>query len=381
MTSPFTVNAFWLGHLAAMRDRYDISVVVNDTDTQLNDVAIKATEGIRFVPLRIARQIAPVGDLKALRSLRRWCAEADLSAIVTITPKAGLLGMLSGRLSGVPVRMHWFTGQVWATRSGAMRQLLKTTDRVMARAATDLLADSVSQADFLAEQGIAPRSRISVLGSGSVSGVDCQRFKPDRNTRTAVRAELGIADDDMVVLFVGRLNHEKGIPELLEAHARLYASDSSIKLLLVGPDEVGCVGSVLPPGVFRVGYTMRVERYCQAADIFCLPSHREGFPTVILEAAACGLPSVAARVYGITDAVRDGVTGLLHTPRSVTDLAARIEQLARAPVQRQHMGVAGREWVLEHFTAERMTRLFIAHLDQLILSSYTKKNRAHVPAP
>ncbi len=366
ITSPFAVNAFWSSHLEAMSKVYEVSVLVNIVDQQLKDVVTKVPPGVTVIPLKLRREINPLDDLRALLAIRRFLIGNNVKVAITMTPKAGLTGMLAARWAKVPVRIHWFTGQVWVNRKGWMRQLLKTTDRLTVRASTAALVDSHTQVDFLARENIAPRSRFEVLGSGSVSGVDCTNFAPDPDTRREVRAELGIADDEIVMVFAGRVNRDKGVPELLEAFTRLRQAGHRVRLLVVGPEEGAILPRPLPDGVLAIGYTQTLHRYFKASDIFCLPSHREGFGLVLIEAGACGLPAIASRIYGITDAMLDGVTGLLHTAEDANDIAAKAERLIRDPALRKQFGDAARARALKEFSSSRLTDLLMARVACLL---------------
>jgi glycosyltransferase involved in cell wall biosynthesis len=368
VTSPFAVNAFWTNHLDTMRRAYAISVLVNITDPQLKGVVTALPAGVELVPLKLQRDIRLADDWRALLAIHRYLVDEKIAIAITMTPKAGLMGMLAAKWAKVPVRVHWFTGQVWATRKGWMRQLLKATDRITIQAATAVLADSHTQADFLAREGIAARSKFEVLGSGSVSGVDCEVFKPDAAARQEVRTQLGIADDEIALIFAGRVNRDKGVVELIEAFARLRRAGHKVRLIMVGPDEGNLLAQPLPEGLIAMGYAQTVHRYFQAADIFCLPSHREGFGLVLIEAGACGLPAVASRIYGITDAMLDGVTGLLHTPEDPGDIFQKVERLIQNPELRQRLGQAARQRALNEFTSARLTKLLMARLKNLLPS-------------
>lgn len=364
-TSPFAINSFWGEHLLALRAHYDVRVIVNTNDPLASGVNVKVPDGVQVVSIDLHREISLVHDVQALRAIRRYLLREHVQLVISMTPKGGLVGMVCAKLARVPVRVHWFTGQVWAKRRGLMRQLLQTTDKITAQSATHLLVDSHTQADFLASQGIVARNRLEVLGSGSVSGVDCERFKPDAPARNAMRAELGILDTETVLVFAGRINRDKGIIELIEAYRRLRASGHAVRLLVVGPDESGLMKGALPEGVITVGYTRQVERYLLAADIFCLPSHREGFGLVLIEAGACGLPSMASRIYGITDALVDGKTGLLHRPEDADDIFRTAEQLIASPELRERLGAAALARARSEFGSRRVTQLLVDRLTTL----------------
>ena len=325
---PATFDAFLAPHAARLGADYEVSVVANGRPRTAD--AVNAI----FHAVPLARAISPLRDLLALRALVRLFRAERFDAVHSFTPKAGLLAMLAARIAGVEVRLHTFTGQVWATKRGLARWFLRQLDRIVVRCATSVLADSPSQADFLVAQGIVARTGVTVIGDGSICGVNLARFKPDAAARRAVRAELGVVDDTVVFLFLGRLKRDKGVRELAAAFHAASAAHANVALALVGPDEENLqpeLRATLADCVARVrfvGQTAQPERYLAAADVLCLPSHREGFGSVIIEAAACGCPCVASKIYGVTDAVEAGRTGLLHPPGDVAALTRCLERMA-----------------------------------------------------
>lgn len=367
VASPMTARAFLSGHIAALSGRYAIDLAVDVGDeTELGNIPARA----RIVPLPIRRKVAPLADLTALSRLFLLFRRERYAAVSSVTPKAGMLALLAAALARVPLRIHIFTGQVWASRLGWKRWLLKTADRFMARLATHVLADSPSQREFMIAEGIAPADKISVLGDGSICGVDGERFRPDPVRRAAVRRAQGIPAEASVFLFLGRLNRDKGVLDLADAFASLV--DANAWLLIVGPDEAGLraemerrLGAAAARSRF-VGYTERPEDFMAAADVFCLPSYREGFGMVVIEAAAAGSPAIASRIYGVTDAVEEGVTGLLHRPGDVVDLTGLMATLAGDAERRQAMGEAARERALRLFSAEAVIEAWLRFYGQLL---------------
>lgn len=351
---PATFDAFLLPHAVRLSADYDVSVACQGRPRSADRV--KAT----FHIVGIERAVAPLRDLRALLALRRLFRRERFDLVHSFTPKAGLLTMLAARMAGVPRRLHTFTGQVWATKRGVKRRGLKFLDRVLARSATHVLADSASQARFLAAEGVVAEGSIAVIGDGSICGVNLMRFRPDPVARAAVRAELGMDSGDMLFLFIGRLTPDKGVLELARAFSAMRAAEP-VWLAFVGPDEggmklqlSGLVGPRLAQTRF-VGPTPAPERYVAAADVLCLPSHREGFGSVIIEAAACGCPCVATRIYGVTDAVEEGRGGLLHPPGDAAALRQGLEQLAGDRELVARMGREARERVEKLFPEQRIT--------------------------
>lgn len=353
LTSPFALNAFLRPHLERLSKSYDITVCINVDESE---VAPLLPERVRLVSLPITRKISLWSDIKTLLLLMRFFHREQFDLVYSLTPKAGLLAMVAAKLAAVPHRVHCFTGQVWATRGGIGRWFLKSMDRLLAACATRLLADSASQRQYLIEEGIVGPGKIEVLLNGSVGGVDTDRFHPDENARSLTRSCLGIGAEACCLLYVGRLKRDKGILDLVYAYSRLCPRFADLHLLLVGPDEEGLEPLFRDiPNVHRVGYTPAVEAYMAAADVFCLPSYREGFGQVLIEAGAAGLPVVASRIYGITDAVVEGKTGLLHRPGDVGDLVRKLESLLQDPSLRRALGEAGRHRVTGMFSRELVT--------------------------
>jgi len=246
----------------------------------------------------------------------------------------------------VPVRVHWFTGQVWAASRGLKRSILKSVDRLIAMLATDPLVDSPSQRDFPASEGIAPRSRLSVLGSGSVRGVDDVRFRPDSAVRASTRQSLGIPKDRTVLVFVGRITRDKGLLELARAMRELRQELPGLHAILVGFEEGDFARELAAElgdaydRVSIVGYFDTPERFLTATDFMVLPSYREGFGASVIEAASCGLPTIGTRIVRLVDAIVDGETGLIIPPRDTGALMDAMRFLANNPDVPDRMGSA-----------------------------------------
>lgn len=363
-----TVKAFLVEQLRALSDCYHVTVVANTTDINF---LVPYGLSVDVIPVSIERNIHPWHDFLALWKLFRLFREKRFDLVHSVTPKAGLLAMLAARLAGVRYRIHTFTGQVWATRSGVSRLLLKTMDRLLASAASHLLADSDSQRHFLLGQGITCANKLSVLADGSISGVDTGRFRPDVDIRRIKRRELGLTDENVVVLFLGRLNRDKGILDLAAAFASVASSLPQLHMLLVGPDEGGLKGTVLAmqsshaDRVHFIGYTDKPEACFALADIFCLPSYREGFGSVVIEAAACGLPAIGSRIYGISDAIAEGSTGVLFDAGNIDEMAVALTQLTCDAGLRRRMGESAQVRARSNFNTTRLVQAWMDYYEGL----------------
>ena len=363
LTSPLALNAFLLGHIRKLSRSLDVTVCVNVNEC---DVSVNLEGNAKLYPVEIRREVAPVSDLLATAKLWNFYRTGKFQAVVTVTPKGGLLGMMAAWLARVPVRIHWFTGQVWATKKGMAREALKFLDRATASCATHVLADSASQKDFLIGEEIVRSDKISVLGQGSISGVDTSRFHPDLSVRTRIRADLQIPDDALCLLYIGRMKKEKGVPDLLDAFRQLRTELVNLHLLLVGPDEEGLLVETKADSLHIIGYTRKAEAYMAASDIICLPSYREGFGSVLIEGAACGLPAVASRIYGITDAVVENVTGVLHPPGDIEALTDSLRRLVSDERLRKELGKNAYERSVTSFEAGHLENLFSQFLERLL---------------
>jgi len=348
-----TVRAFLLEILIELSSKYNLTLVVNTSAPDLLEEALGGK--VRVVPLALNRGPAPFHDLLMTYRLFLLFRRERFALVHTISPKAGLLGMTAAWLARTPIRLHTFQGEVWVTRHGIWRYILKSIDRLVGWCSTDATVVSHSERDFLVGQGMLREERSIVLANGSISGVDTERFSPDIEARSFLRAKHGATDSNVVFLYIGRLNRDKGIPELAESFALLATQESNAHLWIVGPDEEGMldlVAETLAPCRNRVHVEPFVncpENFMAAADILILASHREGFGVVIIEAAACGIPAIASRVYGVTDAVEEGVTGLLFPVGDALALRDCMANLGGDASLRASMSKAGRDRVCMNF--------------------------------
>lgn len=360
--------------LRSMTDHgLDVTLVCN-TGPEL--AAIANQVGAKFVGVPLQRQPAPLADSRSLFRLARVFQRNHFDIIHSSTPKAGFLTAIAARIAGAHIRLHTFTGQPWVELTGLRRIIPKECDRITAMLATRCYADSPSQRDFLVKEGLVFRGKISVLGAGSISGVDLQRFDlatwgGERALQT--RRELGISGRSLVIIFVGRLTKDKGIAELVSAFDALTDRIANLHLVLVGPFEPD--RDPLPsetlerirdnPRIHSVGFSRTPEKYLAASDIFCLPSYREGFGSVVVEAAAMGLPSVITQVTGLIDAVVEGETGLIVPPKNAHELAKALGHLCASIELRHTLGQKGKRRVEREFSATRVNEAMVAEYYRL----------------
>jgi len=324
---------------------------------------VREHPGTEVLAIEMPRRISPIADLQALVRLVLALRRIKPDIVHAHTPKGGLLGVLAARLVGVPVRIYHLRGLPLETATGWRRGVLRLAERTSCTLATCVLSVSESlRAVAIREKLVAP-NKIRVPASGSGQGVDAAgRFDPARvpaGTRRATRARLGIPDDAVVIGFVGRLVQDKGINELAVAWRELTARYPHVHLIIVGATEVR---DSIHPALVRsleadsrvhlIGFDWNIAPLYAAMDVVALPTYREGFPNVPLEAAAMSLPVVATRVAGCIDAVVDETTGRLVAARDAHALATALAEYVENPSLRAAHGAAGRQRVLRAFRPE-----------------------------
>jgi glycosyltransferase involved in cell wall biosynthesis len=276
---------------------------------------------------------------------------------------------MAGFLVRVPIRIHTFTGQVWATRKGLSRRILKQADRLIASLATNILVDSFSQKAFLIRESVVSESKANVLANGSICGVDTERFCFDEDARLEIRSREGIRENDIVFLYVGRLNKDKGLLDLARAYSIVRREYDNVHLIIVGPDEENIpfrmkeICGSCSDNLHFIGYANVPEHYMSAADVICLPSYREGFGNVIIEGACVGIPAIGSRIYGITDAIDEGVTGLMYEVGDAEALSRKMKILLDSPALMKKMGEVARNRAIRYFSRETLTSAMIEYCE------------------
>jgi glycosyltransferase involved in cell wall biosynthesis len=368
-TVPFALKWFMTPHIIFLREKCNLTLVANGSS---EDLAGLLGKYVSFVPIRIVRKISIKDDVLALIKLWLFFRKEKFDCVYSIMPKAGLLSMLASSFAGIPTRLCVFNGEVWANKTGFMRNFLKLVDKVTARCATIVLAVGPSQRKNLIDNNIVKEDKVDVIADGSIAGVNIDRFKFNDSVRHHLRLQNEIENDAVVFLFVGRLSRDKGLLDLFRAFSEAAEQNPNIHLLVVGPDEEGlemeissAVEKRFAGRVHRVEFTDQPENYMSAADVLCLPSYREGFSTVIIEAASVGLPAIASRIYGIADTVVEDVTGIFHQPAAVHEIAEAMLLVASNENLRHQMGAAARMRAIDMFSEERVLKAFAEFYDDM----------------
>ena len=324
---------------------------------------------IKWTDIDIPRKAQPMRDLKSLFQIYILCRRLRPDIVHSIMPKAGLITALAARAAGVRVRIHTFTGQVWDTKSGWIRSAYKMVDHLIVSLNTICLTDSPSQSRHLLVNGIDIQGEpLPVLGKGSLVGVDLERFDPERIRASAqvTRATLGFLPSQFVVAFVARKSRDKGALDMLQAFSQARAGSTDMWLLFIGPDEsageIERLRKTKPhifDGVIERDTVFNHEEYLLASDVLCLPSYREGFGSVVIDAASLGVPCVGSKIAGLVDSVADGETGLLHAAGDIAHLAEILSTLNQDREKLKKLGEHARSRVLAFFSTEVVGGLLV----------------------
>tara|TARA_B110000259_G_C13984669_1_gene389960 strand:+ start:294 stop:1430 length:1137 start_codon:yes stop_codon:yes gene_type:complete len=365
-----SIKSFLSKQIEHLSKNYLVNIYTNIENSE--DLFGNMNKNIKFIHLPIKRNVNLFKDLECFFKLIFFIFKFKPDLTMTLTPKGGLLGTLTSFILNVNVRIHYYTGQVWVTRRGFVKTLLKQVDNIIFKMSTDCLTDSNLQKKFLEDENVVRRDFLKVLANGSICGVDTSRFKPNLKNREIIRNQLGISADTILLLFLGRLNKDKGILDLADAvNDIIEKNKKNISLLVVGPDEenikskiqILCKSSINK--IHFIEFTNEPEKYMSAADIFCLPSYREGFGMAALEAGACALPVITSRIYGLIDAVKEDHTGLFHEVKNKEQIKECIIRLAENKELRETLGKQGRERVLKNFEQKYVTEEFVKYIQNL----------------
>src|SRR5690554_1442343 len=331
-TVPISHRVLLKGQHRFMRENgYEVIAVSASGGQELGDVA--KDEGVQVKAIEMTRAITPVQDIKALWQFYRFCKKERPTMVHSHTPKAGIIGMLGAKLAGVPVRLHTVAGLPLMEATGMKRKVLDFVEKLTYSSATKVYPNSKILQAFILEHRYAPSEKLKVIANGSSNGIDTAYFDPDQVSsaqKQQLKEELEIKADDFVFVFVGRLVGDKGINELVSAFKSVQQEglQKQPKLLLVGDFETeldALQEDTLQEikqnsAILSVGFQKDVRPYFAIADCLAFPSYREGFPNVLMQAGAMGLPSIVSNINGCNEIIVSGENGLIVPVKNSHDL-------------------------------------------------------------
>lgn len=372
-TIPATLG-FFKGNLAYLNEVFEVYAISSQKD-ELNELGRK--EGIKtfFIPMR--RPISLFYDIVSLfRFIKLFLVERP-DIVHGNTPKASLLSMVSAKLSGVKVRIYMCHGLRYQGTTGIMRLLLMKMEKITCKCATEVICVSKGVRNILIEDGICAKNKAVVIHHGSASGIDLDYFKIDSSLQnTDVREKLGISLTDFVFIFVGRIVKDKGVNELISSFEKLHSQINSVHLILVGSEEKG-----LNPiskknretiethlNIHAVGRQIDIRPYLLSSDAFVLPSYREGFGMVLLEAGAMGLPCITTNISGCNEIVIQGENGEIIPPRDEKALYEKMKDWVVHKDKLAYMSSHARSFVENRFDKKTVWLKLLDEYNRLLTS-------------
>lgn len=352
--------------------QWDISLLCSLNDPQYLELI---PEGVRYIPMPMKRGIS-LGGIATFFKLFKLFRKEKFDLIQYCTPNASLYASLAGWMARVPVRLYCQWGMIFVSfPKGLKRWIFKTMEKTICRLSTHVQPDSHGNLNLCHELKLYPEEKGSVVWNGSTCGIDLKKFDISQKPRwrKAVRQSLNLPDQAVVFGFVGRITRDKGINELLTAFREIEQKYPDLYLILVGPmeedgnvDEALCQWAAEHPRVRLCGYCANVEQYLSAMDCYVLPSYREGFGTSIIEAEAMELPIIATDIPGPREAMCQGVTGVMVSPRDSGALRAGMETMAGDAALREQYGKEGRRYVAERFEIRQFLQKTMEDRAQLL---------------
>jgi glycosyltransferase involved in cell wall biosynthesis len=355
-TVPESLQILLQGQLHFMSQYYDVIAI--SSDGPCFDDMLKE-QGVRGVKISMTRKITPLADLKALFALIKLFRKEKPFIVHSHTPKAGILAMLASWITKVPHRIHTVAGMPLLVAHGWKRKVLICVERLTYACATNVYPNSSAMKDLIVKMNLAKSDKLKVIGNGSSNGIDTSYFNPNSipKTKSEIRKDLSLNDNDFVFVFIGRIVGDKGINELVRAFKKLIDECNNCKLLLVGSMEKD-----LDPinkrteayinesnNIIYFGSQKDVRPYLIAADAFVFPSYREGFPNVIMQAGAMGIPSIVTDINGCNEIVIPDINGVIIPTHDVLALYESMKRFLLNPECVESMGKNCRELITSRY--------------------------------
>ena len=350
-TIPASLENLLKGQLKMLSKYYNVLAVSSPGDDM---ETIEEREGVRTIAIPMERRISLIKDFISLIRLIVLFAKERPDMVHSITPKAGLLSMLAAWITRVPVRMHTFTGLVFPTATGKMQKLLIAMDRLTCFCATHINPEGEGVKRDLVNYNITSKP-LHIIANGNVNGIDLEYF--DKTPEVVEKACSYKKEGTFTFCFVGRMVRDKGINELVHSFLRLYQKDERVRLLLVGPFEKE-LDPVLPeveehilhhPWICYMGYQNDVRPFLVASDALVFPSYREGFPNVVIQAGAMGLPAIVTDINGCNEIVLPDLNGVIIPSKDEQALYESMKYFASHPVEVERMAANARPLIASRY--------------------------------
>jgi glycosyltransferase involved in cell wall biosynthesis len=358
-----------------MGQYFEVLAVSSGPQQEIDEIGIR--EGVPTKILEMSRTIAPLNDLKSLWEFYKLCKKEKPLMVHSHTPKAGIVGMLGAKIAGVPIRLHTVAGLPLMEATGTKRKVLDFVEKLTYSSATKVYPNSKGLYDFILENKYIGVNKLKVIANGSSNGIDTSYFfyeQISEQQKVTLKKELNIQEKDFVFIFVGRLVGDKGINELVAAFANLNKSAKDIKLLLVGPQEKE-LDALLPEtvkeinnnlNIIEVGFQSDVRAYFAISDALVFPSYREGFPNVVMQAGAMGLPSIVSDINGCNEIIVEGKNGIIIAVKDKEAIFRAMNKMLMDNEYRTRLQANAREMIVSRFEQQVVWEAILTEYKSLL---------------
>jgi glycosyltransferase involved in cell wall biosynthesis len=353
-SEPSSMDIFWRDQIKICKNLFDVHLICNNqyiNPLKYLRVILKMT--------KIKRKPNLFNDIKLFFVFFFYFKKKRFLITHSITPKVGFITSLASYLNRIPIRIHTFTGQVWITKKGFLRWTLILFDKIIFFLSTHIIIDSISQKRFLIKNKIIKKkkNKIYVFGNGSISGVNIKKFY-FFNKKNILRKKYNINQDYKIILYVGRINIDKGLFDLVKSFNYIKRDFPKTSLIFVGPEDGLSIEKIknlvkddFKKDFYYFHFTKNPEEFMNLADVLCLPSYREGFGQVVIEAAACKLPAVVSNIYGLKDSVKNNFSGFSFKSGNIKDLSRKLKQILNDYHLRYKMSVQAQTRAVNQFSS------------------------------
>lgn len=374
-TVPMALRYLLPGQMHFMQHNGFDVLMISANGPELQEVI--STEGCRHITVPMTRKITPWQDLKCLLQLVKIFRKEKPDIVHTHTPKAGLLGMLAAKICGIKVRIHTVAGMPLMVEKGMKLQLLVLIEKLTYWAASQVWPNSPSLYDYIITHRFTRQQKLRIIGKGSTNGINLARFNPavlGEQGIAAIKQQLQYSSGCVYLLCIGRLVADKGIVELVQVFTALSRQHEQLRLVLVGDFEDAL--DPLPaavhqeieqhPGIIHITWTQQVEYFMHCCNYFVFPSHREGFPNVLLQAGAMQLPVICSRITGNVDIVTNEETGLIFEKGDAGQLQQQLEYAIANPGKMKAMAATLHAIVQEDYKRENIWQNILSAYNSLL---------------
>jgi len=355
-TVPISLKILLKDQLKCMNEYFDV-VGVSSKGKELSDV--EKDEGIRTIELNMSREITPLKDLISLIKMMVLLLKEKPDIVHTHTPKAGIVGMVAAWITRVPHRLHTVAGLPVMEASGNKKKILLMVEKITYFCATKVYPNSHGLQEYILENNLVDKDKLKVIGYGSSNGIDTSYFEKTNevtNQSKQIKKNYNL-DNQFIFCFVGRVVKDKGINELLHAFNALTHKFSNISLLIVGnfEEELDPISKqshkILKENknIINVGYQNDIRPYLASSDCFVLPTYREGFPNVVLQACSMELPCIVTDINGCNEIIEDHKSGLLIEPKNKDALYVAMGAMLEEKELAEQLGVNNRNDIIQKY--------------------------------